>query len=93
MQVSGCRIVKRLRERLLHLYHASVAIVMAMSPGRAGQRGGQRRAFDDGAREGKLNFKPQTTICSFRLLRPSLATPIHLAHSINDGGGRVRTLS
>ena len=26
-------------------------------------------------------------------LRPPLATPIQLAHSINNGGGRVRTLS
>ena len=62
MQFSNFEILKGLRKRFLYLCRAGIAIgvVVMISPGRAGQGGGQQRAFDDGGRGGKLNFKPQT---------------------------------
>ena len=58
-QSSILKFLKGLRERLPHLYRASIAIGVAME-GLTGQGGGQRRASDDGGRGRKLNFKPQT---------------------------------
>lgn len=94
MQSGIFEILKGLREQLLHLDHASIVIgvVMVVSPGMTGQGGGQWRAFN-GGRGRKLNFEPQTRSVLSDFLRPPSATPIQLAHSINHGGGRVRTLS